>query len=378
MIIRSFMDESVAAALKQVRTEMGGEAVVLKTRQVAGESGSTRFEVTACLDKPFAAQASRTLPDHVPTGGGDQSLVPAPQTRIVDTRQSPPTQTDQLADRIAALDEKVSRLLTVESLPGMSITTGLETISRAVSAMKGTDVPQSFINSFVVSLRADLKDSEITNGLVLERLAQEISAMLDPQTTFKPGDRVLMMGPVASGKTSALGKLAARLVLEEELPVKMMTLDSPKVGAIDEIESYAELLGVDTSFPTPLSTPPEDAGKVVLIDGCSLPIESDQLDTLKQEIDKLRPTHRLAFFSALTRSIDIHHQAEWLAKLSPTHIAFTMTDLSSCWGGLIAAVSSTNAKLAFMTNTPSGVSHLVTPDAVTISRKLLRLEEDHD
>ncbi len=50
MIIKSFIAESAGAALKQVRHTMGGDAVVLKTRQVKDARGMAQVEVTALID----------------------------------------------------------------------------------------------------------------------------------------------------------------------------------------------------------------------------------------------------------------------------------------------------------------------------------------
>ncbi|MCH9030725.1 MAG: hypothetical protein IIB00_00490 [candidate division Zixibacteria bacterium] len=55
MIIKSFLADSIADALKMIRSDLGGKAVVLKTRALsAHESGQGRrmVEITACLDNP--------------------------------------------------------------------------------------------------------------------------------------------------------------------------------------------------------------------------------------------------------------------------------------------------------------------------------------
>ena len=54
MIIKSFTGPTVAAALKLVRDEMGGDAVVLKTRVLPIDETKVvteRVEVTACIDE---------------------------------------------------------------------------------------------------------------------------------------------------------------------------------------------------------------------------------------------------------------------------------------------------------------------------------------
>jgi flagellar biosynthesis protein FlhF len=48
MRIKSYTAESVAEALKLVRTEMGRDAILLRTREFLNSSGSEKIEVTAC------------------------------------------------------------------------------------------------------------------------------------------------------------------------------------------------------------------------------------------------------------------------------------------------------------------------------------------
>ncbi len=57
MIIKSFTAESIAEALKRVRTEMGGDAFVLKTRKFLNVSGLENVEVTACAEEKLAQRS---------------------------------------------------------------------------------------------------------------------------------------------------------------------------------------------------------------------------------------------------------------------------------------------------------------------------------
>ncbi len=62
MIVKSFISDTVAGALKRARTELGGDAVILKTRRLEGVSPASaggKVEVTACVDRPTA---TKTLP----------------------------------------------------------------------------------------------------------------------------------------------------------------------------------------------------------------------------------------------------------------------------------------------------------------------------
>ncbi len=65
MIVKSFIADTVAGALKQARNELGGDAVILKTRKLDGvhpSAGGGRVEVTACVDKAAAAPTPAPTP----------------------------------------------------------------------------------------------------------------------------------------------------------------------------------------------------------------------------------------------------------------------------------------------------------------------------
>lgn len=378
MIIRSFVAESVATALKQVRSEMGGDAVVLKTRQLDGKGNDGRFEVTACLDKPTAYQATRTLPDRRAT-----------VAEAIDTDGEIVTTTvaDEMADasvvekRLHALDEKLESLLQIEQLAGSGFEDELRLLEESRRALVTSDIPTILVNRFLSGLKDRDPQERLTAELIESRLTTLVKNSIDTELTFKAGDRVLFVGPAGAGKTSAIGKLAARLVMKQKLAVKLITVDNSNIGAYDEIASYAELLGVavtNPSFATEENSDTDDSDKVVLIDTGSLPTEAKELKIFSTEIEKLKPTHRLAVFSATTRSSDIQTFAAALKPLEAGHLVFTMTDLTDFWGGMLAASEATGLKIALTAQSPSGVGSLDQPDISTVVSKLLGREVGHE
>lgn len=56
---------------------------------------------------------------------------------------------------------------------------------------------------------------------------------------------VVLVGPTGSGKTTTLAKLASRWALDERLKVGLITTDTFRVAAVDQIREYATLLGLE-------------------------------------------------------------------------------------------------------------------------------------
>jgi len=377
MIIRSFVADSVATALKEVRSEMGGNAVVLKTRQVNGQDGGGRYEVTACLDNPTAEQAGRALSDRKATVA---AAVTAERTPVVRTDAADAVQVRKIEERLNSLEEKLDRLLQIERLAGSGLESELNMLERTRDALLRADVPFQQIMQLLTGLKDRPSNEKLSESLIDTRVRKLVEKTIDADLKFKAGDRVLFVGPAGAGKTSAVGKLAAQLVTKQKLAVKLVSLDNSNVGAYDEIASYAELLGVEVTNPTFSSDDTKvgddsgDAKKVVLIDTGSLPTNADGLGTLTTQINKLRPTHRLAVFSALMRSSDVTAFGLALKPLEPSHLVFTMTDLTDCRGGVLAAAEATGLKIALTANAPSGIGALEKPKASSIASALLGRE----
>jgi flagellar biosynthesis protein FlhF len=422
MVIRSYTADSVASALKQVRTDMGGNAVVLKTRVMSsGDSGKT-YEVTACLDKPTVEQANQTLASKAPaeatnvvqqaTGAAKQATGAAKQatgvieenktaaesievkprvdlTEVATPSPAEPTEpTEPTAptapvetNRLEHIEAKLDRLLNIEKLDQISQRFVPEPISQAIRSMQAADMPELCITEIFDQLRTAEPESGIDAAAIRTALIKRLEASIEPEFDLQPGDRVMVAGPAGSGKTSLIGRLTAWLTLEKKTTVKLVSLDNVKVGALDEIASYADLLGieeVDTPDKLKSDTGTADDDKVVLIDTCALPSDPEQLSELKTQMEQLKPTHRLAVFSTLTRSSDIENLAGRMNWLDATHLVFTMIDQTSSVGSLLAGAAAMDTRIALITNSPSGAESFQAPNAEMLADLILGREVDSE
>ena len=390
MVIRSYTADSVASALKQVRTDMGGDAVVLKTRVVDSAGLGKMYEVTACLDKPTVEQANQVLASKAAAESVAVAEVTAPVLEEImddvapvdEPITTPPPVAPIDANRLKALDTieaKLDQLLNADQVNRIGQQFVPQPVAQAISAMQRADIPERCIAEIFDGLKDTQSDPSIDTESIRQALIRSLNASIDLDFDLKPGDRVLVAGPAGSGKTSLIGRLAAWLMFEKKTTVKLISLDNVKVGAIDEIASYADLLGVDeinTSDNLKVETATQDDDKVVLIDTCALPFDPEQLSELKEQVESLKPTHRLGVFSTLTRSSDIENFAGRMAWLEPTHLVFTMIDLTNSVGSLLAGTAAMDTRVAMITNSPSGADSFHTPNAEALADAILGREAD--
>jgi len=373
MIIKTFTEESSAAALKRVRQEMGGEAVVLKTRKVTGVNQKPMVEVTACLEKPSVARASDILVDV--TGEKREVKPTAPQrppeqgkTKAPETR--PKKTGDELDERIASIDKKLNQLINLGIQPdGISRLEMFQTVHRR---LKEADLPDDYLEIFISNLVKDYDGKTGIDAYAHSCLAREMESLIDEPLNLEPGDKIIFIGPAGGGKSSVMGKLAASLTAKSRMKVKLLSLDDYKMAAFDEICSYAEILGLEVVPPPSAETaPPRDDDAVTLIDAPALPTKRDRIEALKAKIDDVKPRYRFAVFSCLTRSRDVFLISRMLKELNPTHLVLTMADLAGRLGTAVTAAKATGLKISYLSDSPGGMGELTRPDADTLAARLL-------
>ena len=366
MIIKTFTADSMAAGLKLVRSELGRDAVVLKSREIPGGAANGRVEITACTEKPLPTPIVQTKAAPAGSRTAVKPFAPAPVINRLQATTAIPA-SDPLAQRLDQIEAKLNRLAAKpEGNFGNSQGEPLR------SALLNADIPAATVDELIGLLEPAKDISSATASLrsiLTERLSDRISNAIE----FKPGDRVMFFGPAGAGKTSALGKLAANLVFQQKQKVTLISLDTMKVGANEEIQSYGDIIGSPVLTSDTQSSPESDS--ITLIDTSSLPRQTDQLTTLRNQIESLKPNYRLAVVSAVMRSIDVAEYANTINEVDPTHVILTGLDLTDRWGGLFAACAATGKKLVYASNTPGGIGSLMTPDSAQFVKKLLSTEE---
>jgi len=380
MIIKSFTADTAAAALKKVREEMGRDAIVLRTRQLQEDNRRKGIEITACIDRPTVARATSIMsdtksikPSQSKRGNGKSFTKHTPNRAGTENSYSQSANVN-LGSRIDEIDRKLDWLLQLE-LQSHSDQERFGALKDVYWHLKEADLPDLFLNQFMTALVEEYGQRHDTVTFARKKLVEHLSSLMLPGLSFKPGDRLLFLGPAGAGKSSVMGKLAARLIVLEKQKVKLSCLDFSKIAAHDELASYAEILGVNVSNPLNDSVSRTGGDNcIMLIDSPALPLDQEKLERLKKKIDQVDVTHNFAVFSALTRSSDVESLATRLEMLEPTYVISTMFDQTHRYGSVVAAAITLGVKVAFVTDSSGGMGQIKVPDPDALARDMLGME----
>lgn len=355
MIIKSFTAASSAAALKKVREEMGGDAIVLKTVQNPQAESEARFEVTACLENPSAGHMSIALaqPD-------ERNRLLGRAGRLNPVEETGGEGTHEVTNRLASLEDRIEQLLQSNQATGSSAES--PTIAgQFVDRLRDCDLPFETVQGLVEGLAAD--SPQTAGQEVLQRLVSHLASAMQPSLELAAGDRVVLIGPAGCGKSSLLGKLATRLVALEKRKVALKSLDSTKLAAFDEIAGYAEALGARLDDPRVADESAEVSDQeITLIDTSALPADEHRRSALAAQVKALAPTHVIGVFSVLTRTSDALKLAAQMVPFDLTGLAVTMLDQTHRYGSVPAIAEATGVKIGLMSDRPLGAQEIMTPD----------------
>ncbi len=338
MIVKSFAADTVAGALKKARTELGGDAVILKTRRldtVQSARTGDKVEVTACIDSTAVEVSRSTVKPATPitvqvTETASPDVVPVAPVVLPGTIP------------VTAIAEKLDFLLDIMQVP-VRHSTFPNAFGQLFATLLNSDFPEYIAYDLTEQVMGGLEHdakyqavAEVTYDLIRSRLPQKST-----QDDWAINQRVVIIGPAGSGKSSLMGRLAGYLIGEKSLPVNLTSLDQIKVSAPEELQTYADVLDIDYfemphSFDKALWERCANE-RLTIVDTPALSgTDPAGIERFAQKVRQIDPHRVICVFSSLMRSADIFETIKAFRPLNITDLAFTMTDLTKRHGAMFA------------------------------------------
>jgi len=336
MQIKTYKATTMKEVLAQIKTEMGPHAVIVSTRQVKDNSYGLMtkpvVEVTAAVDYDemrVAAGKSAKVVSSAPITDGDEA-----RPEIVDAKFD-----------ITAMSNEITEL------KGM-----MQTLLKAngMEVVRENPLRRALL---VQGLKASLVD------LILSKLGdkatpQSVKSLLlkvvhaDPRM---PKQIQIVMGTTGVGKTTTIAKLAARAALNEGLKVGLITLDTYRIGAVEQGRIYAKILGV----PFVSATSPEEFKRavvqfrdkdLVLVDTVGRSAASDEHVLQLKEYCSGVPMAKILAMPVAIRDTEMEKIMRTFSPLGIDRMIFTKADEAVTAGAVLSHNLLYRTPIAYITN----------------------------
>jgi flagellar biosynthesis protein FlhF len=192
-------------------------------------------------------------------------------------------------------------------------------------------------------------------------LAQRISFEVRKQVKVSGGiglnagicRRVALAGPTGVGKTTNLAKLAAGYAVRERARVALVTADTYRVAATEQLRVYANIIGIPLYVVNTATEMRETLRKLheydlVLIDTAGgSQFNKGQLRELRDMLDAAQPNETMLVLGANTQLDDQRQIVQNFAPLRPTSLFFSKLDETRRYGGLYTVLVETGLPLGY-------------------------------
>jgi len=195
-----------------------------------------------------------------------------------------------------------------------------------------------------------------------------------PEPARRGGRPVMLVGPPAVGKTVTVAKLAARAVMARK-PVMLVTMDTRRAGAVDQLAAFARVLKVDLGEAADaegLKHFLRSAGdQAVIIDSPGAnPFNAAEMAEIAAAAEAVHAEPVLLMPAGLDVA-DSAEIAEAFAGIGAGRMICTRVDLARRLGGLLSAAQAGRLAFAEVSVTPQIADGLTPLNPVALARLLL-------
>jgi len=241
-------------AMIKVKSELGSDAVILNKRKIKqpGIFGFLKkkvIEVVAAIDEdykidtryPKKSKIERKLKEEVKP----KEIVNKEPVGLTDEK------IDKLTELVLNLENKINQMEGKDQIITENTVKKEDKFDQYIKLLVSRDIREELANKIMNKVDQRISIHSNSDLTVLNAIKMVIKDILDKPITIKSNyneQKVFMfVGPTGVGKTTTLAKLAAKLSLRESKKVGLITSDTYRIAAVEQLRTYSDILGIPLS-----------------------------------------------------------------------------------------------------------------------------------
>lgn len=237
------------------------------------------------------------------------------------------------------------------------------------------DVATKMLEDAATVAGEECNDIELVTKIVYNTIIHALGEP-EPLEVGSENDKIgaaFFLGPTGVGKTTTIAKLTSSFILNNDIKVGLMTADTYRIAAVEQLKVYGEILGIDVNIiydPGDLRQCIEKFRKssdIVMIDTAGRSHKNNQnLQELKELLEAAPDSRKFLVVSATTRYEDIVNIVDIYSSITDFSLIFTKLDETSAFGSVLNICCVTGKRMSYMTygqNVPDDIE-IMQPDKV--------------
>ncbi len=382
MQIKKFVGTTLKEATERMRAELGPDAIILNTRKVTSNkllnfAGKEMLEITAAIDDVpghparHSVSETRTFSQLVDKAREAYGVAPV-SSDYKHTQHEPDTVLKQRKNILPESPEiimlrneveEMKQVLTqiaehikytkMPALPLQLQKIYIELINNDVDEKIAADVIQL---AYAHLTPSQYEDKRTVEQVVINELSRMITTQQLPTEHQKKAYIVAMVGPTGVGKTTTIAKLAAIHKLVYHQNVALVTADTYRIGAIEQLRTFAGI----AEIPMQVVYQPKDMEAALKAFKKKRPDFIDtvgrnqrakkELNELKKFLDAADPDEIHLVLNASAGTKQLLDIIEHFKTLKPNRYLFSKVDEAMTMGSIAHIIRKHRVPISYITN----------------------------
>ncbi len=352
-------------AVKKARSQYGEAIRIHSRKDVAARGGflwlakRTYVELTCYLSdaaikivpkEEVSSPPVQTPPLVIPTI--EETVIPSVEPVYVEPMES----TDKTAHSLEAEVEEPSPLSLVQPA-----------VDKARDILRLNDFSMDFIETVIqmiseemIALLPEIPTDQEFELMLVDKIVSLVE--IDHHSQLHPPRIFVLLGPTGVGKTTTIAKVAALYGLQQmeeyRRKVRIITIDSFRMGAYEQISSFGSALGipvhrVSTESEFFQAIQPAGESELILIDTIGKSPRDSELAVKMKTLLSVPKRDETKFYLAVSGTMkaqDIKKSLEQYASFGITSMIVTKTDETDSIGNILSLCKEQHLPLLFLTD----------------------------
>lgn len=413
MRIKKFTAPSIKEATQQMKDELGADAIVLNTRRMPKNAllkplGREQYEITGAVDEVPAPASPAPAPaqtysrrsvrqsfESAVQSAADPMLERMQQLQqaarsadmAAETEPAPhrPSQSLRDATDIIQLKAEVEDMKSVL----MQLTHQLkykhfgelpESLKEVYLNLLQQDVDEKFAVALTNAVLKKLDPQDVDNHGSIEASVLQTIASGFPVPSAAPKAKksrvVVLVGPTGVGKTTTIAKLAAIEKLANGRSVGLISCDTYRIGAIEQLKTFAVIAEIPMQVVYRAADVAAAVKKfakhdVIFIDTVGRSQKAKkELTELKKIVQAAHADEVHLVVSAQTNDATLSEIVEKFSVLEPTHMIFSKMDEAAIFGPLYNIAQRSKIPVSFFATGQAVPDDISVSDGMTFAKML--------